>query len=61
VYLNIQNDPHHIRTITGMCSGVGAGQHRIQPYVEQCPGYGSYDCYTGWQSTSTLMVQEEPF
>ena len=60
VYTSPAGDPHHIRTIQGVCAGVAAGNHTIQPYVEQCPGYGNYDCYTGWQSTSLLAAREIP-
>ena len=58
VYLSPASDPHHIRTITGMCPGIGAGRVTVQPWIEQCPGYGNADCYTGWQSTTSLMVRE---
>jgi hypothetical protein len=60
VYLDPGGDPHHMRTIQGVCPNIGAGNHTIQPYVELCPGYGGADCYTGWQSTSTLIAREIP-
>ena len=60
VYISPSGDPHHIRTIQGVCPNVAAGNHTIQPYVEQCPGYGVVDCYTGWQSTTMLAAREIP-
>jgi hypothetical protein len=61
VYINPTGNYHQHRTITGMCSGVGAGNITVQPYLEQCPGYGVGDCYTGWQSTTSVIVEEGPF
>jgi len=61
VYISPGGNYHHHRTITGMCEGVRRGRHRIEPWLEQCPGYGNADCYTGWQSTTTLLVEEGPF
>ncbi len=60
VYINPAGDYHQIRTIRGICPNIPAGQVVVQPWVEQCPGYGNYDCYTGWQSTTSLIVQERP-
>jgi hypothetical protein len=61
VYISPGGNYHQHRTITGMCDNIGAGRITVQPWVEQCPGYGAVDCYTGWQSTSTLIVEEGPF
>jgi len=61
VYISPGGNYHHHRTITGICDGISAGPITVQPYVEQCPGYGVDDCYTGWNSSMFLIVEEGPF
>jgi len=58
VYISPGGDPHHVRTIVGICPGLAAGNHTIQPWVEHCPGYGQADCYTSWHTSSTLIAEE---
>jgi len=54
--------PNHV---VGYCSGLAAGSHEIQIWVEQtvdqnpgAPTYSGSDCYTGWNSTWMLEAEE---
>jgi hypothetical protein len=59
VYINITGaNPHRHRTIVGICRDIPAGPITVRPYVELCQGYGPADCFTGWNSTSTILVEE---
>ncbi|XP_054768081.1 collagen triple helix repeat-containing protein 1-like [Lytechinus pictus] len=49
---------HRPRVMMGYCYGIGAGSVTVGFYVGQCSGYGTYDCYTGWISSSHIMIEE---
>ena len=46
--------------ITGYCTNLGAGTITVRVHVGDCPGYGNYDAYTGWNSASRIIVREVP-
>lgn len=58
VYINPAGDYHQHRTISGICAGIPAGPLSIQPAVALCPSGKPGDCYTGWQSLTSLQVEE---
>lgn len=49
---------HRPRVFMGYCKGLGAGSYSIGLYVGTCSGYGTYDCYTGWISSSHMIIEE---
>lgn len=49
---------HRPRILIGYCDGLSAGSVTVTFWVGQCSGYGSFDCYTGWESASHLIVEE---
>lgn len=51
---------HSPGTIIGYASGYPAGNHTIQVRVSPASGYSGTDCYTGWNSTFLLEVEEVP-
>lgn len=51
---------HRQSTLVGYAPGVAAGTHTMQVKVSSAPGYAGADCYTGWQSTFLLEVEELP-
>ncbi len=58
-------NPHHIRTMVGVCSATAsgpllAGSQQIGTYVEETFNDRDTGCYLGWNSTSTLLVDELP-
>lgn len=58
-------NPHRQRSIIGVCRGIAsgpitAGPHEVRVYVGRTPHYDNADCYSGWSSTSTLLVEELP-
>jgi hypothetical protein len=58
VYISPAGDYHQHRTMSGVCSGISAGNATVRPYVTNCPGYSVYDCYSGWSSLTSLQVEE---
>ena len=65
IYQNL-GTPHNIHrhsTVVGVCRATSAGTFRSASYqisinVRDCPGYLNSDAYSGWLSTSTMMVEE---
>ncbi|XP_072015078.1 collagen triple helix repeat-containing protein 1-like [Amphiura filiformis] len=49
---------HRPRVLVGYCDGIAAGSVAVTFWVGTCNGYGTYDCYTGWNSASHLIVEE---
>ena len=67
VYTRVSNatNPHHQRSLIGVCSATAggpilAGPHEIRVYVAEWYDGINVGCYLGWNSTSTLMVEELP-
>ena len=58
--------PHNIlrhSTVVGVCRATAAGtlqsaSYQISVNVRNCLGYSTSDAYSGWLSTSTMMVEE---
>ncbi|XP_071478022.1 collagen triple helix repeat-containing protein 1-like [Diadema antillarum] len=46
------------RVLLGYCDGISAGSVEVGFWVGACSGYGNYDCYTGWNSASHIMIEE---
>ncbi len=57
-YESSVNYSHDPIGVFGTCFGLGAGPVVITTRVGPAPGYGVVDCYTGWQSVSTMEVEE---
>ncbi|XP_071490016.1 collagen triple helix repeat-containing protein 1-like [Diadema antillarum] len=53
-------DLHRHRTISGICDGLAAGDITVAFNVGACSGYGYFDCYTGWNSISRIIIEELP-
>ena len=58
-------DLHHNRLIEGFCSDntdgpIKKGDIKIGFWIGTCGGYGVTDGYTGWNSTSRIIVEEVP-
>ena len=56
-------NPHHIRTIVGLCSDTEdgpllSGGHEVAVYVAETYADRNTGCYLGWNSTATLIVEE---
>ncbi|XP_041459048.1 collagen triple helix repeat-containing protein 1-like [Lytechinus variegatus] len=51
---------HRHRSISGYCHTVGAGSVNVKFLVGDCPGFGNYDAYTGWNSASRIIIKEVP-
>jgi hypothetical protein len=51
---------HNPGTIIGYATGYPAGNHTVQVRVSPMPGFTGTDCYTGWNSTFLLEVEEVP-
>ncbi|XP_030828184.1 collagen triple helix repeat-containing protein 1 [Strongylocentrotus purpuratus] len=62
VYMAYYNaaDLHRHRTISGVCDNIAAGSVTVALNVGACSGYGTYDCYTGWNAVSRIIVEELP-
>jgi hypothetical protein len=69
VYTNMlqgqTTDLHHHRHIEGYCTGTSAGpikkgNLKIAFWIGNCAGYSDHDGYTGWNSTSRVMIEEVP-
>ena len=58
------NNVHRHNTIVGVCRATSAGtlqsaSHQISMNVRHCPfGYSPGNAATGWESTSTMIVEE---
>ena len=61
VYSNRKGDSvlRH-RQIEGYCENIPAGQITVAIYIGNCARWSStiYDGYTGWDSTSRIMIEE---
>ena len=63
VYLSTVNtaqNPSRVRHIEGHCSNIHKGKVRVGFWVGNCHGYGNADAYTGWNSVSRILVEENP-
>lgn len=49
---------HRPRVLMGYCDGLSAGSVTVTGWVGNCQGYGSFDCYTGFISSSHMIVEE---
>ncbi len=59
------SDLHHHGHIEGICrlaggKGIASGARKIELRIRNCAGYGNNDGYTGWNSTSRIIIQEMP-
>jgi len=52
----VNDNPHRHHDLMGFCDGISAGNHKMQIMVGQTPGYSGSDCYTGWQASSTWVM-----
>ena len=50
---------HRFHAIIGYCDNIAAGEHKIQAYVAQAPGYSGSDCYTGWGGGASWTLASE--
>ncbi|KAL9975700.1 hypothetical protein ACROYT_G012891 [Oculina patagonica] len=51
---------HRVNNIEGHCNNINKGKVRVGFWVGKCPGYGSYNAQTGWNSVSRIFVEEVP-
>ncbi|KAL9975826.1 hypothetical protein ACROYT_G013031 [Oculina patagonica] len=51
---------HRVRQIEGVCEKVHKGIVRVGFWVGNCPGHGTADASTGWNSVSRIYVEEVP-
>ena len=63
VYHNIAANTLRHGTIVGVCRATSAGNlqsasYQISMNVRHCLGFTNGDAYSGWASTSTMMVEE---
>ncbi|XP_072026856.1 collagen triple helix repeat-containing protein 1-like [Amphiura filiformis] len=49
---------HRPRMLIGYCKGISAGSITVGWHVGQCSGYGTYDCYSGWNSATNMWIEE---
>jgi len=50
---------HYFSTLFGFAQGINAGNHQIQVWVSNSPGYGVCDAWTGWTNSRwTIEAQE---
>ncbi|XP_033627286.1 collagen triple helix repeat-containing protein 1-like [Asterias rubens] len=49
---------HRPRVFFGYCKSLSTGSISVGLRVGNCAGYGYYDCYTGWKSALSIMVEE---
>ena len=47
------------RSLDGYCSNLGIGNHEMQIWVSNTPGYSGSDCYTGWKLSTWVLEAEE--
>ena len=54
------DDVHRHRQIEGYCENIPAGQIKVAFHVGNCARWiGTiYDAYTGWMSTSRIIIEE---
>ena len=62
------SNPLRQRSIIGICSAKGwtkttriplkKGRYEIRIYVRTAPGYSGAECYSGWYSSTLLMIEE---
>lgn len=53
-------DLHRVNNIEGHCNNIHKGKVRVGFWVGNCPGYGSVDASTGWNSVSRIFIEEVP-
>lgn len=53
-------DLHRVDNIEGHCNNIHKGKVSVGFWVGNCPGYGSVDAYTGWNSVSRIFIEEVP-
>ena len=51
---------HLVDNIEGHYDNIHKGKVRVGFWVGNCPGYGSVDAYTGWNSVSRIFIEEVP-
>jgi hypothetical protein len=51
------HNDHAPHALLGYCDGVPAGKHSLKVFVGQSPGYSGSDCYTGWTSKSSWVLE----
>ena len=60
----LRDDVHRHRQIEGYCENIPAGTIKVAFHVGNCLKWknseNTYDAYTGWQSTSRIMIEETP-
>ncbi|XP_062513735.1 uncharacterized protein LOC134189474 [Corticium candelabrum] len=67
VYIGNSYYHHRQGTVSGLCGGIGSqartldkGRRVVQLRVGRCNGYSTYDAYTGYYSSSRVIVEELP-
>merc|ERR1711998_697820 len=56
MFMTYNDNLHRHHDLMGFCDGISAGNHKMQIMVGQTPGYSGSDCYTGWQASSTWVM-----
>eukprot|EP00118_Oscarella_pearsei_P018614 m.191352 g.191352 ORF g.191352 m.191352 type:complete len:247 (+) comp39447_c2_seq13:184-924(+) len=51
-------NPLRSRVIEGVCDKLPAGSITVSVHVGNCHGYATSDRYTGWNSVSSIMIEE---
>lgn len=49
---------HRPRILVGYCDSLSAGALTVTFWVGNCQGYGTFDCYTGWNSATHFIIEE---
>ena len=63
VALWIPSSSHNVHrpgSIEGYCESIHKGKIRVGLNIGNCPGYGSANGETGWNSVSRLVIEEIP-
>ncbi len=54
----MKQDLHRPRVIVGYCKVDKKGPVNVALNVGNCPNYGDADAYTGWQSSTRIIIEE---
>ena len=58
-----QVNDHRHTTIVGVCKATSSGDlqsasYQISMNIKDCPSYSGTEAYTGWQTTSSMIIEE---
>jgi len=59
LYIHRHENPHRPKSMVGYCTGLEAGDHKVEVHVSTTPGLHSSDCFTGWHSARWILEAEE--